>query len=389
MPCWPDLHNPSSAHSVDPVTIERNLDIPAAQDASPAPTVMVIDDHPANIRLLTALLLPCGYQVSSAASGAEGLAMIRVASPDLVLLDMRMPGLDGFEVLEQLRQAEATKDIPVIFLTADDDQENLIRAFAAGATDYLTKPFVLRELLARVRMQIDLKISRDQLQRFAREKQDMAERIAHDMRNYFSNITLAAELLSSLPAVDAGVVSLARSIRSSADSGFLFLHALLEHQEQEAGGVGIEPLPVGQLLCDAVDLLESSARARSITLELRAHPTIIVSGLRTGAAAVLQNLLSNAIKYSPCGSRIRISASSHATQGRMNVMDRGPGINGAERQKLFQRFSRTASAPTAGESGTGLGLALAKQQARAMGGDLWFDPRIGGGSSFTFELPLA
>jgi signal transduction histidine kinase len=188
---------------------------------------------------------------------------------------------------------------------------------------------------------------------------------------------------------DAAMLKLADSIRSSADGGMLFLQALLEQQHHQADGAQIEPLPVRQLLYDVVHLMDDSARAKSISLELIAHETVIVSGLRVGVAHVLQNLISNAIKYSPPTSQVTINAFNRGTRGRIQVMDRGPGISQDDQDRLFQRFVRLSSVPTAGESSTGLGLALAKQQSRAMGGDLWFEERDGGGSIFTLELPLA
>ena len=369
----------------------RRLVNPESSEASTEAkaVVLVVDDQIVNVRLVAALLTQQGYSTVSALTGEEGLALAISASPDLVLLDMRMPGLDGFDVLRQLRAAPATTDLPIIFLTADDDRENLIRAFSAGVSDYVTKPFVARELLARVRTHIDLKKSRDALRSFARQKQDMAELVAHDLRNYFANIMFATDLQCASPTASPEMVRLAHSIRSSADTGLLFLQALLDQQEDQARGGMIEPLPVRMLLGDAVDLMIASARAKHIVLDLLPHDTVIVSGLRSGVAHVLQNLLSNAIKYSPPNSRISITASCNGKRGRMMVMDRGPGIVKADQDRLFQRFVRLSSEPTAGEASTGLGLALAKQQARAMGGDLWYEPREGGGSIFALELPLA
>jgi signal transduction histidine kinase len=353
--------------------------------------VLVVDDQEANVRMVGALLTRSGYQVLPALGGAEGLAQARAHTPDVVLLDMRMPGMDGFEVMTQLRAEPDTRDLPVIFLTADNDRDNLVRAFEAGAVDYVTKPFVVEELVARVRTHVDLQRSRDALRRFAQEKQQMAELVAHDLRNYFANILFAADMVAG-NAASAGDQSLQRiseSIRSSADSGMLFLQAFLEQQEHVAHGAEIEPLPVRQLLCDVVDLFERKAAAKGIVLELLEHETIVVSGLRAGAAHVLQNLVSNAIKYSPRDSRVSISALQQGRSGRMLVMDRGPGISEQDQARLFQRFVRGANEPTEGESSTGLGLAMAKQQARAMGGNLWYDAREGGGSIFTLELPLA
>lgn len=358
----------------------------AAQLAQPV--VLVVDDQQANVRMVGALLARSGYQVLPALSGAEGLELARNNKPDVVLLDMKMPGMDGFEVLRQMRADDTTRDLPVIFLTADNDRENLIRAFAAGAIDYITKPFVAEELLARVLTHVDLKRSRDTLRRFAQEKQEMAELVAHDLRNYFANIIFAADLLGGSPGAAPAQKRLVESIRTSADSGMLFLQAFLEQQEHQAHGAAIEPLPVRQMLCEVVDLLSRSASAKNIRLQLLEHETVLVSGLRAGVSHVLQNLVSNAIKYSPRDSEIGITAFRHGKYGRMQVMDRGPGISEEDQARLFQRFVRLSTEPTEGESTTGLGLALAKQQARAMGGNLWYELRDGGGSIFTLELPL-
>ena len=373
--------------SSEPITappVEATEDV-----AGPAPTVLVVDDQQANVRMVSALLARSGYRVVASLGGADGLEQARTQDPDVILLDMRMPGMDGFEVLRQLKEDEATRDLPVIFLTADDDRESLIRAFGEGAIDYITKPFVAEELLARVRTHLDLKRSRDSLRRFAQDKQEMAELVAHDLRNYFANIVFAAELLGSSPGLKEAHQRLADSIKSSADTGMLFLQAFLEQQEQQAHGATIEPLPVRQMLCEVVDLFGRAAKAKDIRLELVPHEMVIISGMRTGVSHVLQNLVSNAIKYSPRDSQVEITAARHGKCGRVQVADRGPGIGEADQAQLFQRFTKLSNEPTEGESSTGLGLALSKQQARAMGGNLWYEQREGGGSVFTLELPLA
>jgi signal transduction histidine kinase len=353
------------------------------------PSVLVIDDQEANLRMVAALLTRWGYHALTALGGEEGLRHIAEHKPDVLLLDMKMPGMDGFAVMRALREEAGNRDLPVIFLTADNERENLVKAFEAGAVDYVTKPFVAEELSARVRTHADLKKSRDALRRFAQEKQQMAELVAHDLRNYFANIIFAADMVGGAEGLGDGHKRMADSIRSSADSGMLFLQAFLEQQEHVAHGAEVEPLPVRQLLCEVVDFLSRKAAVKEIQLDLLEHETIIVSGLRAGAIHVLQNLLSNAIKYSPRGSRVSITATQTGKSGRMLVMDRGPGISEEDQARLFQRFVRGGNEPTEGESSTGLGLAMAKQQARAMGGNLWYDPREGGGSVFTLELPLA
>ncbi len=351
--------------------------------------VLVIDDQQANVRILGAMLTRAGYEVVPAFSGADGLQLARTNRPDVVLLDMKMPQMDGFEVLARLREDTETADIPVIFLTADNERDNLVRAFAAGAIDYVTKPFVTEELLARVRTHIDLKRSRDALRRVAQEKQAVAELVAHDLRNYFGNIIFVVDMLRDPKQPIERYPPLIDSIRDSADSGMLFLQAFLEQHTGQARNAVAEPLACRAVVSEVVELMLPSAKAKGIELDVSADESIIVAGQRSGVIHVLQNLMSNAIKYSPPDSRVAVAVSRHGGCGRMQVVDRGPGISADDQTKLFQRFVRLSSQPTGNESSTGLGLALAKQQARAMGGDLWFEPRSGGGSVFTLELPLA
>jgi len=349
--------------------------------------ILIVEDETKTGEYLRQGLREAGYVVDLAHNGTDGLHLALQQDYDLVILDVMLPGRNGWQILQEMRQRG--RKMPAMFLSARDQVEDRIKGLELGAEDYLVKPFSFAELLARVRTHLDLKRSRDSLRRFAQEKQEMAELVAHDLRNYLANIMFATDLQIAIPDVDLGVVRLAHSIRSSADAGLLFLQALLEQQEEQASGGVIEPLSVRLLLGEAVDLLNESARAKRIMLQLMPHDAIVVSGLRSSAVHVLQNLLSNAIKYSPPGSRVSITASSKGTRGRMMVMDHGPGISGPDQERLFQRFTRLSSEPTGGETSTGLGLALAKQQARAMGGDLWYEKREGGGSIFTLELPLA
>lgn len=351
--------------------------------------VMVVDDQEANVRTVGALLARAGFDVIPCFSGLEALDRIATGKPDLVLLDMRMPIMDGFQVLERLRADENTRDLPVIFLTADHERESLVRAFSSGAVDYVTKPFVAEELLARVRTHAELKLTRDRLQRVARERQESLELIAHDLRNHFTNVLFASELLANGGLTEAKRDRLGRSIHSSADAGMLFLQAVLDQAAGEAQGAALEPLPAAQVAQDAVDGFMDLATLKSMRFDLRLDRQLLVRGQRVSVVHVLNNLISNAIKYGPTGSMITVSVVRHEGQGRLQVMDQGPGISEQDQGSLFQRFVTLSSQPTGGETATGLGLALAKQKARAMGGDLWYEPRTGGGACFTLELPRA
>lgn len=354
------------------------------------PVVMMIDDQSANLQVVGQLLTHADYDVVPVLDGREALALAERSPPDLVLLDMRMPGLDGFAVLEGLHAMPQTRDVPVVFLTADHERDSLVRAFSAGAVDYITKPFIAEELLARVRTHLDLKRSRERLARVAEERQRMAEIVSHDLRNHFANILFSADMLHESGLPEDARQRLAASIRESADAGVLFLQAFLDQQGNQSQGVHLLPLSAAGLARGAIALLSQQAERKGIALQLSVEePDPRVLAEQAGAGHVLQNMLSNAIKYAPPGSEVAVTVARRGQYGALSVHDRGPGISRQDRERLFKRYVRLSATPTGGESSTGLGLALAKQRARTMGGDLWYEDRLGGGATFVFELTLA
>ncbi|GAB2489545.1 hybrid sensor histidine kinase/response regulator [Arenimonas alkanexedens] len=348
--------------------------------------VLVVDDQEPNVRAVGSLLARNGFDVAPCLSGAEALERLSEVRPHLMLLDMRMPGMDGFEVLERLRADEVNRDLPVIFLTAEHDRDALVRAFSSGAVDYITKPFVPEELLARVRTHTALKLARDRLAALAVERQENLDLIAHDLRNHFTNILFAAELLATDGDSPARLRQV-ENLRGASQSGLMFLQAVLDQAADEARGDIVEPLPAAALLQEAADAYVEQAGGKQMRIELQADRFLLVRGQRMALQHVLRNLVSNAVKYAPPGSVVTLCAVAHGKRARFLVMDRGPGIAADEQAALFRRFSTLSNRPTGGETSTGLGLALAKQKSRAMGGDLWYDDRSEGGACFTLELP--
>jgi CheY-like chemotaxis protein len=289
--------------------------------------VMVVDDQEANVRTVGALLTRAGFDVAPCFSGIEAIDRVAVGAPDLILLDMRMPVMDGFQVLEKLREVESTRDIPVIFLTADHERESLVKAFGAGAVDYVTKPFVPEELLARVRTHAELKMARDRISRLAEERKESLEVIAHDLRNHFTNVLFACDLMNNDGVAPTQRARLGDNIRSSASAGMMFLQAVLDQAADEARGNLLEPLPAAQLAQDAVDAFAERAASKAMRFDLRLDRHLLVKGQRAAVAHVLQNLVSNAIKYAPRDSLITVAAVRHEGLGQLQVMDQGPGVS--------------------------------------------------------------
>lgn len=357
------------------------------------PLVLVVDDQPANVQLLGQMLADAGYEVMPATSGEQALARAQARRPDLVLLDMLMPGMHGFELCRRLKADPALVEVPAIFLTAATEREYLVRAFELGAVDYITKPFVAEELLARVRTHINLKRATEHLQLIVRERDDVTAIVAHDLKNPISNIRFAAQMLRRPSLSAAQQANLVDDIVSCCDEAIEFVQRFLQRRAsiERVRSMESASVDLSHLVDRAIARQQVAAEARGVELRRSGAP-LAAQGDAAALRNVMQNLLSNAIRYAPRGSAIDVTLDTDRPGfARVFVLDRGPGIPESERAKLFQRFARIAqNASDADESlSTGLGLAIAKDDIEQMGGYLWFEPRAGGGSVFAFELPLA
>ena len=358
-----------------------------ASTAGTAAKILVVDDQPANLRVVGMLLSRQGYQVVTAESGPKALEICESEPPDLVLLDMMMPGMDGFQVMEEMRAGAAPPSVPVVFVTAAQDRDLLLRAFDAGAVDYVTKPFLPEELLARVSAHVGLKLTRDRLERVAREREELVNLVAHDLKNPLSSVLFASEMLITGATKPERVPRYMAMIHESATDALGYIRQYLE----SAGRADDGDAPSASL-SDTLDWLvqryEYQLEAKGIPVSVQrpakdVHVRIDERVLRQ----VSENLVTNAMKYAP-ESELTISGQPGAPgYWQLVVADRGPGIPAHKQRELFKPFVRLHE----GDDGisSGLGLSLAKQIVQKAGGQLWYEDRKSGGARFVIELPQA
>ncbi len=366
---------------------------------SRAPLILVADDNAGNLQFLGRVLDQAGYEVMPAVGGEQAISRARARKPDLVLLDMRMPDMDGGSTCRALRQA-GLADVPILFVTAAAERAALIDAFAAGAVDYIVKPFGTEELLARIRTHLELKLARDRLALMAQERQDVMHVVAHDLKTPLSTTLFAAQLMSATTDAQRRAELLAEIV-SSSEEALRFIQRFLTRgaEGRRLREFCAQPLALQEVAAAAVALQRSAAEVRGMRIGQRGEAQVIAD--REATRNVIVNLLSNALRYAPANSCVEIEiGSSRAGMGWLRVLDRGPGVSAQQQARLFRSFVRLVAAKTeppplspAAEPGelagasSGLGLAIAKHDITQMGGHLWYEPRSGGGAIFAIELP--
>ncbi len=356
--------------------------------------VLVVDDVERNLQIVGELLTQQHYEVMLATSGETALERIAARKPDLVLLDVMMPGIDGIEVCRRLKADPETQDIPIIFVTAAHDSELAVKGLTEGGVDYVTKPFHAPELLARVATHLELKHARDTSRRIIAEKNDLMAAVAHDLKNPLSSIRLAGRSLRQ--ALEADERSeMADIIVESCEELLSLIEERLSRNAREAAvaKLNLGPLDLRDALKAVVQQNRRSAHAKGITLELEvpADTELRVIGDFHALTQVFDNLVSNAVKFSPSGRTVTVQVASPPTADaiRVQVIDRGPGLTADDKQRLFQAYQRLSARPTGGESSTGLGLSIAHDMVTKMHGRIACEDTPGGGATFWVELNVA
>jgi len=351
---------------------------------------------PENCKLLGNLLKEHGYNPAVAPNGLRALDFIKNKKPDLILLDIMMPELDGFEVCKRLKQDVSTKDIPIIFLTAKVEKNDVIQGLELGAVDYVDKPFDEKELITRVNTHIELKTTREKLHKtvVALQEANATQNkffsiISHDLGNIFSGLIGLADLFSNKN--EGNKEFLVNILQQSTQRGYNLLKNLLDWSRLHTGKIKpiAEVLYLKKLIDKNMMLLAHQAQNKNITLFSFVDKTVSVFADGNLIDTVIRNLLSNAIKFTPENGKVEISAKREADFIEILVSDTGVGIKKGDISKLFKVDVSHSTMGTAQEQGTGLGLILCKDFVDSNGGDIWVESELEKGSRFYFRLPIA
>lgn len=354
-------------------------------------TILIVDDQDQNLQVVGTLLSAMGYGVVPANSGEQALERLAARAPDLILLDMVMPGKDGLQVCREILAHPEWREIPVIFLSAAGDKDLIVQALEAGGVDYVTKPFNKAELLSRVRTHLALKEARDRLHELAEDKDELLGILAHDLKNHLAGMRLSAGLLSARSGeLQERSANFVANILESTDRMLAFVKEFLANQSAEHLQVVPLPLSLADEVAAAVNRHRDVATAKKIDLAMEFVAKPVVAADAEALAQILDNLLGNAVKFSPPGSTVTVGLPEAAfTYASFVIADEGPGFSAEDRDKLFRRYGRLSARPTGGEPSTGLGLSIVKRLVEVMDGRIELEEGDHSGARFRVRLPLA
>lgn len=361
--------------------------------------LLVVDDVQTNVLLLKALLSKEGYGILVANNGQEALEVIRNENPDLILLDVMMPGMDGFEVAERLKSEEYRCEIPIIFLTALDDTQSIVNGFKLGAGDFISKPFRKEELMVRIKHQLSLVAARriieeknEELRKTIAGRDKMYSVIAHDLRSPMASMKMLLNTIMmsvEKDKIDPDIFDMLEMSNKTSEEVFSLLDNLLKWTKSQLGKLTVIPqkLDISGLADGVVEVMNSVAEVKHIKLIRTDHESFFVYVDIEMIKSILRNLISNAVKFSNPDSDIKVGIKAEDGKVIVSVTDSGKGIKKEDQHKLLKDSTHFTTYGTNSEEGSGLGLLLCRDFARKNGGELWFESEENLGSVFSFSLP--
>ncbi len=367
-------------------------------------TILIVDDNLTNLQVLLDFLHKAGFETLVAQNGEGALRQVQYARPDIILLDVMMPGLDGFETCRRLKERRGTQDIPVIFMTALSDVVNKVKGFDVGGVDYITKPFEHEEVLARVNMHLTIRTLQQELE----EKNTLLEEknrqllelnaskdkffsiIAHDLKSPFSALLGLTRAITEdgITFSQDEIHSVMQALQASTENLYALLENLLSWSRIQSGMFPYHPChaELQEIIQENVTLFHLNAEQKHISLKNNVEPGIMVYADLDMVHTIMRNLLSNALKFTKTGGTIQIFARQNEQFVEVAVSDTGIGMTEEDVLKLFRIDVKYRNKGTEGEEGTGLGLILCQELIEKNGGKIWVESKAGQGSTFRFTL---
>ncbi len=363
------------------------------------PDILIIDDMPANLKVLGDILKGEGFKVRPVTNGTKALQVAENEKPDLILLDIMMPDIDGFEVCRRIKENIRLKDIPVIFISALNDTKDIVKALKCGGVDFITKPFQAEEVIVRVHTHIKLYQQSIQLREQSKALQELNATkdkffsiIAHDLRGPLGGFMGLSEMMAdeSMSFSDEQKKDMNMALSRSSRNIFNLLENLLEWSQMQHGQTAFKPVETNlcELVTEGVSALTESTRNKGISLVIDIANDQQVYADTNMFQSVIRNLVSNAIKFTHKGGKVSVTADlSGNNTSVITIKDNGIGMSNDVVSNLFRLNVNSSRLGTEGEHSTGLGLLLCKEFVERHGGELWVESEEGKGSLFCFTIP--
>ncbi|KAB2828030.1 MAG: hybrid sensor histidine kinase/response regulator [Paludibacter sp.] len=353
--------------------------------------VIVIDDNTVSLVLIAKILTTAGYKAVVTDDAVNALEKIRSEKPSLIILDIEMPEITGFELCRKIKTQDDLKDIPVIFLTANQETDTMVEGFQSGGVDFITKPFRKEELYVRVRNHIELAESRKTIVEMNNSRDKLYSIIAHDIRSPLAGI------LQTIDAIDQGFFDpsselfseIIRDLKNRTNETNTLLNSLLQWTRMQDKNVALnlKMTNIYELMKSCISLLELNAKEKNIGIELKLKKNFEAFCDEVSTHTVFRNLINNAIKFTPENGKVIINGKSGLRYMEVSIEDTGVGMSAEVINKILVENEHYTSFGTHNEKGTGLGLMIVKNFIQRNKGLLKIESEVGAGSKFTVCLP--
>jgi two-component system, sensor histidine kinase and response regulator len=362
------------------------------------PLILIVDDSEFELQLVSWILQEKNYQTVAATNGSDALRILEDLTPDLILLDIMLPDINGFEFCKRIKGVDQFQDIPVIFFTSLSNIDDIVKGFEAGGVDYLTKPFRKEELLVRIKNHLDLIGSKRKIEFQARElsqtnalKDKMFSVISHDLRSPVSSIKLALDFISKglVKPNDEFFNETIKDLVKTTDEAYILLENLLGWAKSQSNILNVVPelFELRPMVNSVAGLLKLGSENKKIIIQNNINEGIMVFADMNMLQSVIRNLLSNALKFTHENGTIELKAKNENDEVTVSVIDSGVGISQDRLKNIFDQDRPEQTFGTNKESGSGLGLILCKDFVEKNGGKIWVESIEGISSTFSFTLP--